>query len=292
MTGGVPETRIVASFDGTRIASHRFTGAGHDPILLVNAVGPDLSAWRLVAKEIAGERPLLGWDYRGLHGSSGGVSPRMDAGVHADDALAVADDAGIETFDVAAWSTGTRVALELARSHPDRVRSMVIACGGFGKGFRGLFRYFEVSSVFPFGARVGKRFASSLQAPFRAFVERPEIAGVVRQSGVIGPTADVDALVEVLKSLAACDLRALFETYEEVVGDPDPSILADVRCPVLVVAGRRDRFTTLRMAEEMARSLPDAEQVVYEKGTHFIPIEYPQRLAADMLSFFAQRGAV
>ena len=281
-----PQTSIVESFDGTRIAGHRFEGSGDAPILLVNAIGPDLSAWRCVIEEIDAARTMLGWDYRGLHASSGGVSPRMDAATHAEDAIAVADEAGADVFDIAAWSTGTRVAIELARVHPDRVRSVAIVCGGFGRGFRGLFRYFEISSLFPLGARVGKRFASSLQGPFRAFVERPEIAGVVRQSGVIGPTADVDALVEVLKSLAACDLRALLATYDEVVGDPDPSILAQVQCPVLVVAGRRDRFTTLGMAAEMSGRLNDAEQVVYDKGTHFIPIEYPQRLATDLLTFF------
>lgn len=286
MTATSSSTKIVGSFDGTRIAAHHLGRAAREPILLVNAVGPNLSAWQLVADEIRGERPMLAWDYRGLHGSSGPVSPRMDAAVHAQDAIAVADDAGAERVDIAAWSTGTRVAIELARSHRDRVRSVVIVCGGFGRGFRGLFRYLEVSSLFPLGARLGKRLASSLQTPFRTFVERPEIAGVVRQSGVIGPTADVDALVEVLKSLAACDLRALLETYDQVVGDSDPSILSEVEAPVLVVAGRRDRFTTLGMAEEMVRRLPDAEKVVYDKGTHFIPIEYPQRLAADMLSFY------
>lgn len=286
MTRLVPESKMVESFDGTRIAAHHLSGPNGPPILLVNAIGPDLSAWSLVAEKLVEERRVLTWDYRGLHGSAGPVSPRMDAGAHAADAIAIADEAGLETFDLAAWSTGTHVAVELARSHPDRVRSLAIVCGGFGRGFRGLFRYFEVPALFPLGARLGKRFASTLQAPFRTFVDRPEIAGVVRQSGVIGPTADVDALVSVLKSLAACDLRALFETYDEVVGDPDPSVLSEVNSPALVVAGRRDRFATLRMADEMTRLLPDAEQVVYDEGTHFIPIEYPQRLASDMLSFF------
>ncbi|MBW3609867.1 MAG: alpha/beta hydrolase [Actinobacteria bacterium] len=286
MSGIVAETRVVESFDGTQIAGYRLPGPGGPPILLVNAIGPDLSAWRRVIDEVAAQRPLLAWDYRGLHRSAEPLSPRLDAVAHAKDAMAVADASGADRFDVAAWSTGTRVAVEIARRYPERVGSVLIVCGGFGRGFRGLFRYFEISSLFPLGARFGKRFAPSLQAPFRAFVERPEIAGVVRQSGIIGPTADVDALVDVLKSLAACDLRALLQIYEEVVGDADPSVLSEVLARVLVVAGRRDKFTTLGMADEMTRRLPNAEKVVYDKGTHFVPIEYPQRLVADMLGFF------
>lgn len=286
MTPVVAEQRFVRSFDATSIAAHGFPAPAGRPILLVNAIGPDLSSWRCVIDEIAGRRPLLTWDYRGLHASSAPVSSRRDAAAHAKDGVAVADDAGIDEFDLAVWSTGTPVAIQIARAKPERVRSIVIVNGGFGRGFRGLFRYLEVSSLLPVGARIGKHFASSLQAPFRAFVERPEIAGVIRQSGIIGPTADVDALVDVLRSLAASDLRALLETYEEVVGEADASILGDVRARALVIAGGRDRFATMRMANEMATRLGDAEKVVYEKGSHFIPIEYPARLAADMLSFF------
>ena len=34
----------------------------------------------------------------------------MGPAAHAEDAIAVVDDAGAETFDIAAWSTGTRIA--------------------------------------------------------------------------------------------------------------------------------------------------------------------------------------
>lgn len=279
-------TFTVSSFDGTSLAAREFGEGDGTPVLLVNAIGPDMSAWKRVVDAWPEPRRILSWDFRGLHGSSEPGSDRNDAAAHCEDALAVVDAAGVDSFVVAAWSTGTRIALEIARSYPERAGAVALVCGGFGRGFLGLFRYLEVSSVFPMGAGLAKHFASSLEGPFRAFVSRPEIAGVVRQSGVIGPTADVETLVQVVQSFASCDLRRLLATYEEVVGASDVSILSQVHAPTLAIAGGRDRFTTGGMVEAMVRRMPNAEKVVYENASHFLPLEYPDRLASDMEGFF------
>ena len=279
-------TTAVRSFDGTELAAHSFGSGAAPPLLLVNAIGPDLSAWRCVIEELEPVRRVLSWDLRGLHGSAEPRSDRIDAAAHAEDAIAVLDSAGVENFAVAAWSTGTRIALEIAARDPERVQGLVIVSGGFGRGFRGLFRSLEISSVFPFGAGIAKHFATALEGPFRSFVRRPEIAGVVRQSGIIGPTANIELLVEVLQSLADSDLRTLFTIYEEVVGDADPAVLHEVQTPTLLITGKRDRFATQAMVDYMLTRLPSAEKVVYEKASHFLPLEYPERLAADITAFF------
>lgn len=285
-----PETRAVGSFDGTTIAAYHWPAEeGNDatPMLVVNAIGPDLSAWRHVLAASVRARPMYAWDYRGLHASGDPISERLDAAAHSEDAVAVLDAAGVDRFVVAGWSTGTRVAVELARAHPERVRALVLVCGGFGSGLLGILRHLEVARLFPLGAAIGKHFASALEGPLRAFVSRPEIAGVVRQSGVIGPTADVDSIVEVLQSFAASDLRRLLTIYERVVGDADPRVLSDVQAPALLIAGGRDRFATRRMVEDIHRRLPNADMVVYEKASHFLPLEYPDRLAEDIEGWFS-----
>lgn len=282
-----PTTRLVESFDQTTIAAHSWPGSAELPMLVVNAIGPDMSAWKRVLADPVRQRPAHSWDYRGLHGSGEPISGRVDTAAHREDALAVLDAAGVDEFVIAGWSTGTRVAIEIARAHPERVRGLALVCGGFGSGLLNLIRHLEVSRLFPLGAAIGKHFASSLEGPFRAFVSRPEIAGVVRQSGVIGPAADVDSIVALLQSFAASDLRRLLTIYEKVVGDSDPTVLGEVQAPTLLVAGGRDRFATKRMADDMQRRLPHAEMVVYEKGSHFLPLEYPARLATDIEGWFS-----
>ncbi len=285
MTAWPPRGTRVSSFDGTRLAAYSFGEGDTPPILLANAIGPDLSSWRLVIDALGPRTRSVAWDLRGLHGSEHPRSARIDAAAHCEDGVAVMDEAEAETFYLLAWSTGTHIAVEIARRYPERVRGLVVICGGFGRGFRGLFRYLELSSLFPIGAGVAKHFAPSLQGPFRAFVHRPEIAGVVRQSGLIGPSADIEAAVAILQSFADSDLRLLLAIYEEVVGEAGPEILSEVQAPTLLIAGARDRFTTPAMVDDMLHRIPDASKVVYEKGSHFLPIEYPQRVAAEVQAF-------
>ena len=49
---------------------------------------------------------------------------------HADDIVEMADRLGAETFDLAGWSMGTWIAMEVCRRHPGRVSRLVLIDGG------------------------------------------------------------------------------------------------------------------------------------------------------------------
>lgn len=272
------------SFDGTILNAFRFGSGAELPLLIVNGIGANLAAWRRVVIDIK-DRMVVTWDHRGLHGSGPPQSERIDAGAHAEDAVAVLDRTGVEQVNVVSWSAGTPIAVELATRYPDRVRSLAIVCGPYGHPLRRLLLNLEFASLMPLVARLGKHFAGALEVPFRAFVSRPEIAGVVRQSGFIGATADIDALVELLRGLADCDLKQLLATYDAVVSESVRDLLPEIAVPALLVAGARDPFTTPGLMEEMRDAIPGSRLEVYEGATHYLPLEYPARLAGELNAF-------
>ncbi|MEE8393868.1 MAG: alpha/beta hydrolase, partial [Rhodospirillales bacterium] len=51
--------------------------------------------------------------------------------------------------------------------------------------------------------------------------------------------------------------------------------LERIQCPVLVLCGRQDELTPLEIHDEMARSIPNATQVVIENCGHLPPLEKP-----------------
>ena len=275
------------SFDGTILNAYRFGGGEEMPLLIVNGIGANLSAWRRVVIDVK-DRIVVTWDHRGLHGSGPPASERIDAGAHAEDAVAVLDRTGVDQVNVLSWSSGTPIAVELATRYPDRVRSLAIVCGPYGHPLRRLLFHLEIGSLLPFVARLGKHFAGTLEVPFRAFVSRPEIAGIVRQSGFIGATADIDALVELLRGLADCDLRSLLATYDAVVSESVRELLPEIAVPTVLFGGSRDPFTTLSLMEEMRDAIPGARLEVYEGATHYLPLEYPARLAHDLNTFLRE----
>ena len=284
------QVEIVPSFDGTRLAV-RAMGVGDGlPLLIANGVGANLAVWRRALYDLAAERAIVTWDHRGLFESKAPASDRLDAAAHAEDALSAADHAELDRFALVSWSSGGPIALQVAVRHPDRVAALVLVNAGFGHPLARLLRHFELTSALPMLAGVAKHFSGRLQGPFRAFVSRPTIAGIVRQSGLIGPTADIPAVVDFLQGMASCDLRNLLEIYEEVAGDNSARLLGQVQAPVLLVAGSKDPFTTVSMMREMERTIPDARLEVYEKATHYLPMEHPARLREDLKEFVDSRA--
>ena len=63
--------------------------------------------------------------------------------------------------------------------------------------------------------------------------------------------------------------------------------LAQVRCPTLVVAARRDRLCSVERHEEIARLVPGAELVVLEDCAHLSPLERPDELSAHLRRWLA-----
>lgn len=282
---------LVRSFDGTTIAARSMGAGGGSPLLVVNAIGVNLAPWRRTLIDVARERPILTWDHRGLHESGLPASDRIDAGSHAEDAVAVLDHFGAERVVVAAWSTGTRIALELAYRYPERVSALAMICGAHGTRFSNLIRHLELTAALPTVAGIAKHFASFIQPPFKKLTSRPELAGLVRQSGFVGPTTDIHALVEVLHDMAECDLRMLLTMYEAIAGDAAPEMLQEVQAPALLVAGEHDRFTPRSVMEQAATAIPGARLLVYDRATHYLPIEFPARLSDDLRRFFAELPA-
>jgi pimeloyl-ACP methyl ester carboxylesterase len=254
-------------------------------LLISNAVGANLAAWRRVLTGLDNERPVIAWDMRGLHESLPAESDRNDPGAHAEDALSVIDHFGIDKFSIASWSNGARVALEISKRYPESVASLAIVSGGYGHSLAKLMRL-DPRGLLPSLAGVVKHFAGWLEGPIKGLTTRPEFAGIVRQSGLIAATADTNLMVEMLRGMAACDGKTLLATYESIAGDSGEDLLDTVLAPTMIVVGERDQFTPRRVSEEMARRIPTAALHVYERATHYLPIEYPARLADDLRAFW------
>ncbi|MDQ3954942.1 MAG: alpha/beta hydrolase [Actinomycetota bacterium] len=284
------EPVYVASFDGTRIASRVMGDGDLTPLLVVNAVGANLSIWRRALLDVARQRKIVTWDHRGLLSSGAPESDRIDPGAQAEDAIAVLDDAEIEKVALASWSNGTRIALELISRYPERVVAFASVCGGYGHSLGRVLSRLDLAAGIPTLAGVAKHFASLIEGPFRTLASRPVIGGLIRQSGLIGATADTNALVDLLRGMASCDLRTLLASYEEISGDSRPSLLQEVGVPSLVVGGGRDPFVSEAILEEMTSTLPDARLEIYERATHYLPIEYPARLSDDLRKFWSDLG--
>ena len=66
------------------------------------------------------------------------------------------------------------------------------------------------------------------------------------------------------------------------------AVLASIRVPTLIAVGREDRITPLAQHEEMARRVPAADLVVFERCGHLVPLEAQRELAQALEKWMVQ----
>ncbi len=250
---------------------------GGPPIVLLHAGVADLRAWDdVVPRLLAAGYRIVRYDARGH-----GPSPTEDVEFsQRTDLLAVMDALGVGRAALVGNSRGGMTAIDTAVESPTRVAAVVAVAAGVS-GFDGdatpeeieLFEaYRKVDTAEPFDA------AALTDFEVRVWGDGPG-----------QPPGRAAALVR--ERLSAMDLPlnepGRVRGREIALDPPANERLAELRCPVLAIAGRLDFSETVQVAERLAAVAPDARALVWDDVAHMIGMEQPERLAAAIVEFLA-----
>ncbi len=286
----------VRSRDGTRIA-YDAVGEGRATILLANGLGGRLFAWEPLITALLPDYRFVTWDYRGLFDSDMPDRPhRLAVRYHVDDAVAVLDAEGGGAAEAAVgWSMGVQIGLELAATHPERVRGLVLMNGTYGHalstGFQPLFslrfvpkrihasvewlrRRPNVSETLAFAAR-GAELPVTLMLALTAGARAPLLAPFVRRylDGVLGPC-----------------FGNYLRLFQELDAHSAYHLLPEIAAPALVVSGALDVLTPSYQSREMARRLPRGELLSLRRASHFALLERPDVVVPRVAAFLRGLG--
>jgi len=247
--GAEPEKIVV----GGRTLRYLRRGQGSDVVILVHGFGGDLNNWLFNHEALAAGRTVYALDLPG-HGES---SKDVGAGTLHELAQAVAafmDAAGVSAAHLVGHSLGGAVALALAASEPQRVRSLaLLASAGLGAEIdAGYIEGFVTAA----NRNALKPHAAKLFADAR-LVTRRLIDDLLKYKRLEGVEASLRLLSE---NLFASGRQATVLREE----------LARLRQPVLVVWGSEDQIIPARHAS----GLPSSVQVelIPAKG-HMVMME-------------------
>jgi pimeloyl-ACP methyl ester carboxylesterase len=275
----------VVSRDGTRLRA--WTNDVDGPtVLLCNGLGTNPYAWPALLDPRCGVR-VVSWNHRGVGGSDRPADPdRVGIDAFLEDALAVMDDAGLDSCPVAGWSIGVNTAFELAVSHPDRVTGLFAVAGVPG----GTFGSMGAPLMIPRFARrplsVGVtrtlRRTGRLLTPVTtrlpvgdAFVQ------ALTHSGFMLPTPENAWVARAVEEFLTTPVE--WYTHLALAASRHPRVsLQKVRVPTAFVAGRFDVLASHRDMRAAAARIPGATYVELP-GSHFLQLEHPETVHAELL---------
>ncbi len=261
--------RQVTASDGVEIAYDEWGRRDGPPVLLIQGLGTDSRGWALQRMAFGRHYRCFAPDNRGV-GHTGQPPRPYSLEQMAGDALAVLDAEGVTSAHVIGASMGGVIAQIIGVTHPERTRSLVLACtscrhhpwrrellrewadtvqerGAAGLGDDGL-RWLV-------GPRLRRRFGLWLNI----------LARILLHSDPTGFAAQVDAILD-----APDELR--FE-------------LRHLRVPALVITGSQDALTPIGDAEELADLIPLAQLVELRGAGHGLMVESPNAFNDTVLDF-------
>lgn len=186
-------------------------------------------------------------------------------------ALAFADREGIERFDLFGHSMGGRVALELFRLAPERVRRLALSSTGVHSV--GSSEPEKRHALRALGHERGfETLVDAWLPPMVAEANRakPELYGPMRQMSLDAGQAVFDAQIAAL------------------LGRPEQeSLLPQISCPTLVITGELDSWSPPARHEGIAAAIPNSTLVIVPGAGHMLPLEAPEALNEAIAGWLA-----
>jgi pimeloyl-ACP methyl ester carboxylesterase len=266
----------------------RAQGEGKVALLASNGIGISTFFWRHLGQYFAGTHTFVTWDYRG-HGSS--PVPQqgpedLTIALCARDLFTVLDRAGFQEAVLLGHSMGSQVILEAYRQHPERVQALIPMLGAAGKVFESFLGGSLLEPVFRLLIELGASNAQLAEKALRAVIALPGVWEAFKALGLVHPDlCPKEAFEPYFEHLAALDLRGYFALARDLLSHDASDLLAQIRVPVLVVAGERDLFAPMQRSREMAARIPGAQLLVLREGTHAAMVEQPELVALSVEKF-------
>jgi pimeloyl-ACP methyl ester carboxylesterase len=223
-------------------------------IVLIHGGNTDRRMWNEeFAKWSAGHR-VIRYDVRGF-----GRSTRPDEPYAShEDLAAILDSLGVRQASIVGLSLGGRIALDFALTHPDRVRSLVVA----GPGLSG----------FPWSKDpdpTSRRISAALERG-----DSVAAAEAWLETGYMKPAMEQPRLRAWVRQLAVDNARSWRGRDQEKELDPPAyDRLKAIRAPTLVVVGARDIPDIQRIVDRLARELPNVTRVTIPGAGHMVNLE-------------------
>ncbi len=246
---------------------------GRGPTLVfLHGLGGSARSFAREVECFAGRYRVLAWDMPG-YGESAPIDPPATMSAYAERLAAWLAERGVERAVLVGHSIGGMILLSYALAHPERVRALVLC-----------------AATAHFGGGDG-RFAQSFRQSRLALLQsdRP-LDEQVREliASMVGERPDPAGLALARKAASGVRRRGFQDALDALLGFDVRPKLAEIRCPVLVLAGERDRQAPASTLARLAQALPKGRLVVVPGAGHLLHHERPDIVHEQLVRFLEE----
>jgi 3-oxoadipate enol-lactonase len=259
-----------------------YVDVGSGPALvIVNAYGVSTLLWDNVVEQMSQRFRVIIWNMRGFNSDEFDIDFSIED--HAQDLVEIVENAGIETVNLLAYCSGTKVALSAYKLLQDRVRSLSFVGGNF----------WPLDGYGP------------MKSPFSSNLKK--VAGMVKKRPIIAP-----AIVAMMKSkilalpMIAQNINSISADYRDLVLKPFSSrgavlnyadlvtgyyeqdttpLLGMIDIPTLVIGAGCDAVVDPELSSAAAARIKHAEYIEIAEFNHFPMVENPKKLVSVVEGF-------
>ena len=275
---GVPTHHVVAA-NGTSLHALDWSGPG-EPVVLFHATGFHAHVWTPVAHGLRRHHRVVAVDQRG-HGDSSKPPTGYAWQTLGEDVFSFLDQLGLSKVVAVGHSGGATAIAYCAAHHPDAVRKAVLidpilyprpqsdalSVGAFARRARNRRMVWDSTKSLLESYRG--------RAPFNTW--RPDVLRYYVEGGTCS-TSDGQVALK-----CPGDIEA--QIYEAGPQLNSFALLEKVIVPVLLLRGERSPDFSERSAAEAVRLLPQGRVKTIAGTSHFIPMERPDIIEAEIQTF-------
>lgn len=261
--------------DGMTIHYDVFGRRDGTPLVMIQGLGTDSRGWALQRLALGRQFRCITIDNRGV-GRTGPAPEPYSLERMALDVIAVLDQEGIERAHIMGASMGGVIAQIIGVLHPQRTRSLVLACTAC--------RHHE------WRRELFEEWAEAVDAGGMAALGDESLQWLVgprlRRRFGIWLNLIARVVLQQAPGTFVAQIRAILDAPDELRHE-----LGTIRVPVLVITGSQDALTPLGDAEELAELIPHARLEVISGAAHGLMAEAPNGFNEAVLRFLGDVDA-
>jgi 3-oxoadipate enol-lactonase len=244
-------------------------GGSGQALILGPSLGTPAALWEPAAAMLTPSFRLLAWDLPG-HGASPATTSPFTVQEIADGVIALADAAGIDSFDYAGVSLGGQVGIAMGIRYPDRLRHLAVLCSTA-----------KIGSAAGWGERAAVIRHQGTPALVDGSAKRWFAPGFIERHP--------DRASSLLIALSDTDDESYALCCEALGGTDFRNQLGSITCPTRVYYGEHDQVISADDAEYLARRVRSGSTAMIPDAAHLPPIEQPETVAHE-LGVFLKAG--